>query len=367
MAKLIVFDTLSGTSGYSRNIAGLTIALHELGCNVKVCEPKNDLYTPDRAKSFIINDWDETVKLIDKDTIVMGRTFNNIHNYRQFNPKEIHSILVLEGDKFPEDWILKANLVDCIWASSTYNKEMLEKNNCAAKIVVLHHGFDPTYFWNKWDKQEYPRSKFTETFKFLFVGGHTNPMDRKGAQFLAEAFNVFNKEDDVSLTFKINTAYQYDDFNPEKHLRSLVKPELQNKLTFITENLSEEALGNLYRSADVSVTPTMGEAYCQSIAESLACGTACIVTNYSGHLDYCEGGSLPIDVEKRVLAHYGGFDVPAGSVWVKPSVEHLKELLKYAYDNPELVDLLGKKGSRDMHENFTWKHIAEKTKNLLKL
>src|SRR3990167_2105208 len=358
--KLVVFDTLSGTSGYSRNLNGFTTALHDLGCDVTVYEPVNDLETPERDKAFICNDWNKAVKMIDKDTIVMGRTFNRIEQYRQFNPKMICSILVLEGDKFPEQWIASANLVDMIWASSEYNKAMLKKNNCAARIEVIHHGFDHTIF--------YPKEKpNTETFKFLFVGGCAIEGDRKGADILARAFNEFNATDSVALTFKINTCYN-PDFPVEKYLRSLIKPELQHKLTFITVNMSEEELANLYRSADVCVSPNLGEAFNQSLAESLACGTICIATNYSGHLDFCKPANCYlIDIEKRIVSLYGGFDVGCGSAWVLPSETHLRRLMRHCYENQEEVKQRGVHAAKYMLEHYTWKSVAIMTKNLLGL
>lgn len=200
------------------------------------------------------------------------------------------------------------------------------------------------------------------TFKFLFVGGYTIRGDRKGADLLAKAFNVFEAADTIKLIYKINTSYN-PSFDAEADLRSLIKPELQDKVEFITKFMTDEELADLYRSCDVSVTPTMGEAFCQSILESLAVGTPAIVTDYSGHLDYCIKGKRMcyfIDIEKRVLAHYGSFDVSCGSVWVKPSVAHLAKLMLRAFKDPKEVEEMGRNAAEYVHSCMKWADQAKK-------
>ena len=122
--------------------------------DVKVVQHKTDEYVPDKLKPLMEYNQQKAFQDIDKDTVVMGRTFAGIEGLRSFNPKMICTILVLEGDRIPEDWVARANMCDQVWASSTYNKEMLIKNGVACDIAVIHHGFDQEIYYSKWDKHE---------------------------------------------------------------------------------------------------------------------------------------------------------------------------------------------------------------------
>ena len=276
--------------------------------------------------------------------------------------------MVLEGSQLPEDWIAKANLLDQIWASSTYNKEMLEKNGVAVDIQVIWHGFDQETYYPKFDSAKYlynARTLLEDPFTFGFCGGHTNPIDRKGGQWLAEAFNVFNKEDNVKLKFHINKSYN-PSFPAEAHLRSLIKEELQDKVEYDDSFLTDKELAEWYRGLDVSVTPSAGEAFCMSILEAIACGTPVIVTDWSGYLDYTKPTEqMHTRIKRRFLAHYGQFDPVCGSVWVEPDVEHLKEQLRWAFEHPEEVKESGRKASLWVHEHMTWEKQAIKTREVV--
>lgn len=197
---------------------------------------------------------------------------------------------------------------------------------------------------------------------FLYVGGMAHPNDRKGGQFLAQAFNIFIKEDDVRLVWKINTSYN-PEFDSEKYLRSLIKPELQDKLTFITRFMTDEELADLYRSCDVYVCPSMGEAFMQTGLEAMACGLPMVATDWSGYLDYARpsGGFIPVKIKRRTVASYGIFDVPSGSVWVEPDVVHLSKQLRWCYENPDIIADMGKKASEYVHSCMTWLDQAKKT------
>ena len=50
----------------------------------------------------------------------------------------------------------------------------------------------------------------------------------------------------------------------------------------VTSNLSDESLSMLYSACDCTFLPSAGEGFGYPIAESMFCGTACVVTDYGG-------------------------------------------------------------------------------------
>lgn len=149
--KIRIFDKASGYTGYSRNISGLAMALADLGVDVKVIQQDDGQYVPDKLKPLMEYDVQKAVSELDTETIIMGRTYNDIHQFKRFLHKMVCTILVLEGDKLPESWVAMANLVDQAWASSEYNKQQLINNGVAIDIQVINHGFDPEKYWSKWN------------------------------------------------------------------------------------------------------------------------------------------------------------------------------------------------------------------------
>jgi glycosyltransferase involved in cell wall biosynthesis len=50
----------------------------------------------------------------------------------------------------------------------------------------------------------------------------------------------------------------------------------------VTSNLSDESLSMLYSACECTFLPSAGEGFGYPIAESMFCGTACVVTDYGG-------------------------------------------------------------------------------------
>lgn len=344
------FDNIFDFSGYAHNVRSVAYELYKLGVDIKCICPKGG-FLPERMLPL----WSEGTQ-IDSETIVVGRIYADIHLARKYNPKMIAGMMVLEGNKLPESWVAKANCVDQLWATSTFNRDQFIKNGIVEdKIKVIPHGIDPTIY--HMDGKARPEG---DDFTFLFVGGYATRGDRKGADLLAKAFSEeFKPTEKARMIFKINKQYN-PNFDVQMDLMQLAR--FHPKVTVLDKFMDETELAILYRDSDVGVCPTFGEGYGMTMAESMACGAPVIATNYSGHLDF----TLPefsylIDVEEFVPASYGVFDITSGTNWAKPSVKHLKELMRYCFDNQDEVRKKGKKASEWIIKNQTWKLSAEKT------
>jgi glycosyltransferase involved in cell wall biosynthesis len=78
------------------------------------------------------------------------------------------------------------------------------------------------------------------------------------------------------------------------------------RIDVLTSVLSEPAMADLYRSADLLCQPFRGEGFCLPLLEAMACGTPVLATGWSGPLDFIDE-SIGFVVRDFVLK-------PAGSM-----------------------------------------------------
>lgn len=345
-------EPIFSPTGYATNVRELCYALS------KTCDAKaiTDEIPPLKYKDCVTKEND-----IDSETHLIGRTYT----YNQYLlpyeniAKSISGILVLEGDRLPEDWIATANIMDIVWTASKYGEQQFINNRIIPeKIKILPHGIDPNIFYPQVNPQRFP------DFTFCFVGGFAIPGDRKGLDIAAKAFHEeFNNKEKVKFIIKINKIYN-PNFNAVIYLQHVSNRD--DRLFIIDKDMNHAALNNIYNASDVHVMPTMGEAFSMNLAESMACGKTVIATNWSGHLDYClPEFSFLINIEKFVVAHYGLYDIISGSKWAYPSIKHLKELMRYCFDNQEEVRHKGRKSQRYILDNYKWRDSALKLIELL--
>jgi glycosyltransferase involved in cell wall biosynthesis len=172
--------------------------------------------------------------------------------------------------------------------------------------------------------------------KVLFVG---RLVPQKGINYLIEALDEATQLDIVGRA--------YD----ESYLRYLQSLSEGKRVRFIT-NASDEELVRMYRSASVTVLPSVyydvyGEHYPWpellglTLLESMACETPVVCTSVGG---------MPEVVEDGVT----GFVVPPNDP------QSLGERIAYLLDNPEVVRRMGRAGRERVLRDFTWDAVARR-------
>ena len=181
----------------------------------------------------------------------------------------------------------KANCVICV---SKYEKKLILKNFKIneKKIILIPNGINLSELKTLKRKRDY-NNRTTKTI--LYVGR----LERyKGVDNLIRVLPMLGENFCLKIVGK----------GPYK--RALVK--LAKKLgvanrTRFYQNLSREELLQKYTEASVFVMLSKHEAYCISVAEALALGVPCIVTNMSALREYvdnerCFGIDYPVNINK---------------------------------------------------------------------
>ena len=124
----------------------------------------------------------------------------------------------------------------------------------------------------------------------------------------------------------------------EEMRRSLGKPG-RPPIEVISHVLSREEMPRLYAAADCFVLPTRGEGWNLCALEAMATGLPVICTRWSAHLDFLnDQNSYLVDIEGTEPIPPGGRGSnPAyrGSCWARPSLQHLRHLLRHLYHNQQ--------------------------------
>lgn len=203
-------------------------------------------------------------------------------------------------------------------------------------------------------------------FTFVACKGWAKGIDdRGGLQYALKAFTEeFGEDEPVTFKIKINTAYCPQNWNLDNELKKInLKPH--KKLIFSLNAIPYNILPKVYTGGDCFVAPTMCEAFGLPIAEAMSCGIPPITTGFGGQTDFVK------DKETGLLINYKLKQAPNDFMyeevqWAEPDIEHLKKLMRYAYEHKEEMKEMGKRARKYCVNNLTWKHSAQKVMDAIK-
>lgn len=361
-----IIGNILGTSGYDVHTKQLANALNKL-VNVKLITqvpPGTERVLSDKELEMIKRK-EYDINLIITNPIYWRLYTNNKRNW---------VFLIWEGDKIPKHF-LKECLNDDIEyilvpSEHTYNaiRNTLieyEENkkppysqkfaDINKKIKVIPHGVNLDLF--------YPKEKPTDKFRFLCNKGFRNIEDRGGIQYAIQAYlEEFTNKDNVELIVKINPAYQIGDL---KKLVNDLMPKNRTDLPIFKiffDNIPYDKMVNLYNECQVFVSPTRAEAFNLPCLEAMACGLPVITTNFGGQTDYVnnENGWI-VDGKLTEVKHEISYE---GCSWLTPNIKLLREKMREAYEDKELVKLKSKKALEKSKE-LTWDNTSKLIQELI--
>jgi glycosyltransferase involved in cell wall biosynthesis len=147
----------------------------------------------------------------------------------------------------------------------------------------------------------------------------------------------FTGDEQVALILKTYTGEAGDLRQVRAQIENIKRgaklPHDPPRIFLVPGLLSDLEMADLVRAADVTVLTTKGEGFCLPAAESLACGTPCIVPRGSAFTDYVsEDVGYFVDVHPEPV--YGMPHIPwyyGTQTWHKVDVASLKERMREAF------------------------------------
>ncbi len=261
----------------------------------------------------------------------------------------------------PKEWVQVFNkYVDEMWVPSSYVRQVyIDSGIPENRVYVIPNGINPRKFHPMVPSFRLPTSK---RFKFLFVGG---TIFRKGIDILLKAYSeTFTADDDVCLVIKdMGGQSFYKGQTAREQIKALQKRDGAPEIVYIDRTLKEKDLIGLYTACDVLVHPYRGEGFGLPILEAMACGRPPIVTGAGAAMDFCSPETaLLVKAEKRIYPDrvISGKELVDRAWLYEPDIEDLKAKMRWAFEHPEEIQLIGLKASEEARTRWTWEKAADK-------
>lgn len=272
-----------------------------------------------------------------------------------------------ETDSIPSFWVDTCNRMDEIWVPSRFNLETFAAAGVdRTKLHVIPHGFDP----GRYSPATTTPLQIGEPRAFTFLSIFEWTF-RKGWDILIRAFiEEFQPDEDVRLLIRTYQGGGVVGSDPvpipvqfERYIHSLGRtlsdiPSIQ----FIDRMIPDRLMPSLYRTADAFVLPTRGEGWGIPLTEAMLMEIPTIATRWSGHLDFMNddnGYLIDIDgLEPVDDSQVADNPFYAGHRWARPSVSHLRNIMRELFEDPAAAREKARKGRATIVTRFSERRVA---------
>jgi glycosyltransferase involved in cell wall biosynthesis len=258
-----------------------------------------------------------------------------------------------ELETIPESWLKRWQLVDEVWAATTFVTETL-RSKSGARIYTMFPGIQLGKF------EPRPRSYFglaaEDEFTFLFVFHLMSVMERKNPLGLIRAFRqAFSASEPVRLVLKTFPGDRYP-----ASLQEIRSAGAGAKITVIDRMFSQDETLSLIESCDAYVSLHRSEGLGLTMAEAMLLGKPVIATRYSGNLDFMDdANSLLVDYQLVPVGRTAPPYDPDG-YWAEPSVDHAAHLMRQVYENRNWAGKLGAKAKNDAEDRMSLQSAGQR-------
>jgi len=265
---------------------------------------------------------------------------------------------IFELNKFTKRETHHLNQCDRLFVCSEWARNVVKSGGIGSTVNVIPLGVDLDIFKPKISKRQ-------DTI--FFTAGKLEK--RKGHKEVVDAFNTaFNNDDNVQLWMMIDNPFlpnmKIDDW--KSHVRS---SKLGDKITFIPYQPTQTDVARVMQQTDCGIFLSRAEGWNLEALEMLACGKEIIITNYSGHTQFCtEENSHLIDIDLMEVAKDGiwfngqGEWATLGRSQMEDTVEKMR---KIHLDKRENGGIMNHDGVSTANE-FTWNNMATTILNTLR-
>jgi glycosyltransferase involved in cell wall biosynthesis len=247
--------------------------------------------------------------------------------FDHFGKGKYYAFPFFELDKFNSYELNSMKVPDVFFVTSKWAKQILIDNNITQPIEVIPLGVDRNIF-NESIEQTETQNKYT----FINIGKWEI---RKGHDILLKLFNAaFPKEKDVELI--IIASENTSSYSSAKELDQWKNMYNQDRIKVIPGLDTQNDIAKIIAKSDCGIFPSRAEGWNLEALEVLSMGKPLIVTNYSGHTQFCNNeNSYLIEITEKESAFDGKAFVGQGN-WAKidkKQFDQTVDYMRYVYKN----------------------------------
>jgi len=359
--KILLTCKIYGDWSFSGVMRNLAKGLKRAGVDVAIAPEE---YHNKGAMS----DW-EIKEMIDKphnywDRVVL-RSCEGDHMYLMPPGKKRIAHTTGESTRVSNEWVEQLNHVDLVLTTSNFYKGVLVNGGVQAPVEVLPNSVNLSLFNKNIEKLPLTNLRAFNFFSMFHFG------ERKAPEILIKAFiEEFTPEDDVALTIhSLSMGYVLQSYGMDiKQWVASISGKAHAPIFVSQTPQREDMLPHYMRNFDCFVLPTRAEGFGLPVLECGALGIPSIVTGHSGVLDIVEDNETGwlidnklVDIPLQYLPYFKNY---IGGQWAEASVEHLRELMRYAVNHPEEVKLKGQNAYLKALD-FSIENVGLKAKELI--
>lgn len=367
--KLIWSSPLLDPNGYADEARNFLVGLERVGVDVKV----NPVQWSEKRVQLSEEDLQifqrQAQRPVESGFIHVQHTFPKFFERVPQASYEIGRTM-FETDRIPADWVAKCNQMDELWVPSEFNIETFSWSGVErSKLFKLPGAIEPKNYGNHIEPY---RLQSQHGFHFLSL---FDWQLRKGWDVLLRAFvEEFGLDEDVCLIIKTYSSAGLT----EEQILGQIESYLANNLgrdlektpdiSVLHEHLSQHEMAQLYQAVDAYVMPSRGEGWGRPYMEAMVSGLPVIGTGWSGNTEFMNAENsylIEHKVEDVSDASVAEASVFAGHRWAEPSVEHLRSLMRYVFDNRDAAQERGRFARKYVADNYSREQVGRIIKERL--
>lgn len=337
--QLLICSKIYGDWSFCIVMRNLAKGLQRAGVDVSIAP--EEYHTPGNMP-----DW-EIKRMINKPNDYWNRyvlrSSEGDHMYLMPPGKKRIAHTTGESSKVLRPWKDQLNHVDQVLTTSTFFRDVLLESGVTTRIDILPNSVDTALFNPSIEKNPIPGLRGFNFYSVFHFG------ERKAPELLIQAFaREFSEDEDVSLTIH-SLSMEYVITRRGSDISTWINTITQGKkrppILITTDPIQDVFLPGFCKNFDVFILASRAEGFGNPVIEAGALGIPSIVTGYSGVLDFVDNSTgwridyTLEDIPLQVLPYFRNY---VGGKWARPSVEHLQQLMRYAYEHRDEVEQKGK-------------------------
>ncbi|KXS32077.1 MAG: Glycosyl transferase [Candidatus Gallionella acididurans] len=252
-----------------------------------------------------------------------------------------------ELSKFPLEWIPPMQLMDEVWAPTTYIQKALS-DALGKDVLYMPVGVAlPKISQLGRNHFGIPEDQYTFFFAFDFLSFIVRKNPYAVVAAFKKAFPLGNEK--AGLIMKAMNAKESSD-----SWKRLVHDIGRDKrIRLINETMDKATLLSFKSECDCYISLHRAEGLGLGPLEAMLLGKPVIVTNYSGNTDYAKLDNSCLVDYTLIPVQEGQYLFHENQVWADPDIEHAAWHMKRLANDPEFGIALGKKAAVFVAANFS--------------